>query len=67
MKLKKITNNSSEFIELDHKNGAKTALPPEVSLKDVDIVNLTEVAGKVTMVTDLTEVTENVGKTVLLG
>lgn len=67
MKLKKISNSSSESIELDHKNGAKTILPPEASLRDVDIVNLPEVEGKITSVTDLTEVIESEGKILLHG
>lgn len=67
MRLKSISNSSSESIELDHKNGARTTLPPKASLKDVNIVNLSEVEGRVTTVADLTEVTEQSGKSLLLG
>lgn len=67
MKLKKITNNSDVSVGLDHKNGAKTILPPNTSLKDVNIINLAEVKGNVVTVSDLTEVTESEGKLLLHG
>jgi hypothetical protein len=67
MKLNKIKNNSDVPVELEHKNGAKTTLPPEATLKNVNISNLGEVAGNVETVTDLTEVTESEGKTILYG
>lgn len=67
MKLKKIKNDSNADVELEHKNGAKTSLPPDASLKDVNITNLSEIQGNVKTVTDLTEVTESEGKTRLHG
>ena len=63
MKLVRIENNSSEEVELKHKNGAKTTLPPGAEFKDIDIVNLDEVKGQTKTTIDLTEVTENSGKT----
>ena len=63
MRLKKIENNSREDIELKHKNGAKTILPPGAELRDIDVVNLDEVKGRTKTTIDLTEVTENSGKT----
>jgi len=67
MKLNSIKNSSDTPVELEHKNGAKTTLPPEATLKNVDIDNLKEVKGSVETVTDLTEVTEDKGKTILHG
>lgn len=63
MKLKTIENNSNEDIELKHKNGAKTILPPGAELRNIDIVNLDEVKGGTKTTIDLTEVTESQGKT----
>jgi len=63
MKLVRIENNSNEDVELKHKNGAKTILPPGVELRDIDVVNLDEVKGRTKTTIDLTEVTENLGKT----
>ena len=67
MKLNSIKNSSGVSIELEHKNGAKTTLPPDASLKNVNIDNLEEVEGKVETVSDLTEVIESEGKTILYG
>ena len=66
MRLRKLENISNEDVELQHKNGAKTTLPPGVELKDIDIVNLSEVKGRTKTTIDLTEVNENQGKTKLL-
>ena len=62
MRLKKIENNSNEDVELKHKNGAKTTLPPGTELKDIDIVNISEVKGKTKTIVDLTEVKDDQGK-----
>jgi len=62
MKLKKIKNDSDTSVELDHKNGAKTTLPPGASLENINIINLSEVEGKVKTTSDLTEVVESEGK-----
>jgi len=62
MRLVKIKNNSNEDVELKHKGGAKTILPPGTELKDVDITNLDEVKGRTKTTIDLTEVKENQGK-----
>jgi len=67
MKLNSIKNSSDTSVELEHKNGAKTTLPPEATLKNVNINNLEEVKGSVETVADLTEVIENKGKTILYG
>lgn len=67
MKLNSIKNSSDVPVKLIHKNGAKTILPPEAALKNVDINNLEEIKGSVETVSDLTEVTEDKGKTVLHG
>jgi len=62
MKLQKIKNCSNTNVQLEHKNGAKTNLPPGAELKDVDIVNYDEVKGKTKTTIDLTEVRESFGK-----
>jgi len=67
MKLKKIKNSSDVSVKLEHKNGAITILPPKATLKNVNISNLEEVKGNVETVTDLTEVTESKGNTILHG
>jgi len=65
MKLMRVENISNEDVELKHKNGAKTTLPPGTELKDVDIINLDEVKGRTKTIIDLTEVNENQGRTKL--
>lgn len=65
MRLVKIKNNSNEDVELKHKNGAKTTLPPGIELEDVDITNLSEVKARTKTTIDLTEVNETLGKTKL--
>jgi len=65
MKIVDIQNNSNKDIELRHKNGAKTTLPPDIKLKNIDITNLGEIKGQVKTTIDLTEVTENSKKTLL--
>ena len=67
MKVRKIENNSIEDVELKHKNGANTTLPPGVSLSEVDIINLEEVKGRTKTTIDLTEVNEHRGRTKLYG
>ena len=62
MKLRRIENNSNEDVQLKHKNGAETTLPPGIELRDVDIVNLDEVKGLIKTTVDLTEVSEDLGK-----
>ena len=62
MKLVTIENNSNEDVELRHKNGAKTILPPGAELKDIDVVNLDEIKGKTKTTIDLTEVNEASGR-----
>lgn len=65
MKLVRIENISNENVQIKHKNGAETTLPPGVELKNVDIANLDEIKGKTSTIIDLTEVTEHQGKTQL--
>jgi len=62
MKIVRIENNSNEDVQLEHKNGAKTTLPPGAELKNIDVVNLDEVKGKTKTTIDLTEVSEDLGK-----
>lgn len=63
MKIKNIENTSDVEIELKHKSGVKTILPPKQILQNSDITNLSEVRGQVKVTYDLTEVNENQGKT----
>lgn len=63
MRVKRIENISNEVVNLKHKNGAETTLPPGQTLRDIDITNLSEVQGQVKATHDLTEVSEDSGKT----
>jgi len=68
MRIRELENNSNEDVELKHKNGTRTTLPPGTKLKNVDIVNLSEIGGRVKIKFDLTEVTgESSGKQRLNG
>lgn len=62
MRVKRIENISNEDVNINHKNGAKTVLPPGGVLHDIDITNLSEVQGRVKAKHDLTEVVEDQGK-----
>lgn len=62
MRIRKLENISNEDVELWHKNGAKTILPPGAELKDIDVVNLDEIKGKTKTTIDLTEVNEASGR-----
>jgi len=62
MRVKKIENISNEVVKLEHKNGAKTTLPPGRILNNIEVTNLDEVQGQVKVVHDLTEVGESKGK-----
>jgi hypothetical protein len=63
MKIRKLENISDSVVNLKHKNGAETTLPPGQTLRDIDITNLSEVQGQVKAIHDLTEVSEDSGKT----
>ena len=67
MQLIKIENSSSMDVELHHKNGAKTILPPKAGLIHINIVNLHELEGKVKATPDLTEITSSGSGKILYG
>ena len=67
MKFREIENSSSVSVDLQHKNGAETSLPPGAKLKDVDIINSEAIKGQVKTTNDLTEVQSSQGKQIIHG
>jgi hypothetical protein len=67
MRVTHLKNVSEEDINVQLLNGASVVLPPKAGLKDVDVVNVGNLHGKVTLTEDLTEVTRPVGKTRIDG
>jgi len=63
MKLKKLENTSNQDVCINHKNGAKTTLPPGATLSDVNVINLEEIRGQTKSVVDLGEINEDKGRT----
>jgi len=63
MRVKKLKNVSNEKITLDLGSNIKTVLPPGAEVTDIDVANHEELEDKASITFDLTEVTENSGKT----
>ena len=56
MKVTTIKNISNESIEIAVCHGIKVVLPPDASHDNIDVMNLSELGGKVSYVSNLTEV-----------
>jgi len=67
MRIKKLRNVSNEKITVDFGSNIKAVLPPGAEIENEDITNCSELEDKVAITFDLTEVTENSGKTRLDG
>lgn len=67
MRVFRIKNTSNECIEIRHKSGAITTLPPGVETMDIDIINIDEIMKKSVLVHDLGEVNERSGMNRLNG
>jgi len=63
MRARRLENISQVRVSLKLKNGQSIDLPSGSVLENVNITNEDELKGKVAITRDLTEVTENSGKT----
>jgi len=67
MRVKRLVNISEEVLTVDHPNKISSNVPPHGILENIQVLNLNELKGKVTVTFDLGEVNENQGKKRLLG
>ena len=65
MRLTKLENTSNESIEVKMKGGMSINLPPTCEMNNVDVENVKDLAGKIRIKGNLTEVTNSQGKTKL--
>jgi len=65
MRVKKLTNTSSEVIVVKHKDGVESSLPPGAEISDVGITNEKELREKARIIVDLTEINEKESRTKL--
>jgi hypothetical protein len=67
MRVSNLKNTSGGDVNVQLVNGATVVLPPGTGLKDTDVSNIESLRGKVKVTQDLTEVSQQTGKTRIYG
>lgn len=66
-RIAKITNTSNNNVKVKLKGGPEITIPAGSSLENVDVENVSDLKGKVSVKDDLTEVVSGKGKTRIDG
>lgn len=67
MKVTKLKNISDHAISINCRNGTCISLPPRESVSNTDVMNMNEIAAKITYTVNVTEVNEPTGLQKLNG